>query len=462
MAPASGFRTFTVIYCGQLVSLVGSAMSGFALGVYLYLLTGSVTTLGIAVVLFLLPLIVVSPLGGSLVDRWGVRAVLVLSGIGAMAAVLILATLMITGVTAIWHIYAFIAVTSGLRAMQEPAFETSVPLLVPKRHIGRANGMRLSAVAAGETLAPLSAGFLLLLIGVEGILLLHGAAFGIALVTLMFVRVPRAQHPTEGDAQSKSSTAFREAWFYLLARPGLMALLAFVGAVSFTGGFVDLLHMPLVLDFASPDALGMVLTIGGLGMILASLAFSIWGGPRQRVRGVLGFSLVLAVAIVLASLRPSVPLIATAAFFFMASSVIISGCVQNIWQTKIDPRLLGRAIALKNMVTVTPQLLGTLTAGPVVDHIFNPLVGRDQVRSSTVATLVGDGPGRGIALLLMIMGIATAVIVLIGYLYPRLRNLEDEIPDAIDTDTPVAEPPGETATEPGGEPVSDAAAAARM
>jgi hypothetical protein len=304
--------------------------------------------------------------------------------------------------------------------------------------------MRMLAMAVGEVAAPVSAGFLLLVIGIEGIILVDVLSFGAAIVTLLLVRIPRVRHAVESTASGVRTfwAEFREGWRYVAARRGLLALLLFLGAVNFSAGFVDLLITPLVLAFASTDALGTVLSIGGLGMIVTSLLVSAWGGPRRRVRGILGFSLVLAVATVVGSARPSVALVAVAAFAFMGALGIIISTNQSIWQVKVEPHMLGRAMAIQNMVASLPQLVAYVVAGLAVDRIFDPLVGRDDVSSPTVAMVVGDGPGRGTALLMMLMGLLIAFSVGIAALNPRLRRMEDELPDVThaDADADLAEP----------------------
>ncbi|MFC0527572.1 MFS transporter [Phytohabitans kaempferiae] len=429
-APTAGLRTFVILWCGQFVSLTGSSVSGFALGVYAYQLTGSVTTLGIVYALAYLPVILASPFTGSLVDRWGVQRSLVVSNIGNLVVMLTLAGLLITDTFVTWHIYVLVAVISVIGALQTPAFEASVPLLVPKRHLGRANGMRMVALATSQVMAPVAAGFLLISIGIGGIILVDCASYAVALITLALIRIPRPGGEAAGSPSVASLLAdFAVAWRYVVMRRGLLALIYFLGALNFCAGFVDLLFTPLVLAFESSDALGTVLSIGGIGMIAASLAMSAWGGPRHRVNGVLGFSLVLGVATVIGSFRPSVPLVAVGAFLFLGALAIVVGNNLTIWQSKVEPQLLGRTMAMMNMVASAPQLVAYALAGVTADRVFQPLVGRDEVRSPVVAALVGDGPGRGIALLLMVMGVLIVVCVVVGYAHPRLRHLEDELPD---------------------------------
>ncbi|OZV77375.1 MFS transporter [Micromonospora echinospora] len=432
-APTTGFGTFVVVWIGQSVSLIGSTLSGFALGIYVYRLTGSATTLGLVFALALLPAILASPIAGALVDRWGSRRALLVSNAGSMIVTSLLALLLFTDNFAVWQVYVVVAVMSVMASLEVPAFAALVPRLVPRRHLGRANGMRMFGLAASEVLAPVAGGFLLLAVDIHGIVLIDLSSFALALITLLAARLPRIPRDTATRPGGVGAllAEFRVGWQYIVARRGLLALVLFFCAVNFSAGFIDLLISPLVLSFAPPDTLGMVLSFGGVGMIISSVVVSVWGGPKHRVRGILGFSLVLGVAVVIGASRPDAVLVAVAAFAFMGSLGVVITTSQGIWQTKVDPRLLGRVSAVLNMVASAPQVVAYAVAGLAVDRVFEPLVGHDEVRSPALAAVIGDGPGRGIALLMMIMGGLIAVSVVVAATNPRLRRLETEIPDAV-------------------------------
>lgn len=442
-ATASGFRAFLVLWSGQFVSLIGSALSGFAMGVRVYQLTGSVTELGLVYMLVFVPQILCSPVAGSLVDRWGRKRALLVSNGGSMAVALALAALLATHSFNVWNVYVATAAYSALSALQLPAFESSMPQLVQKRHLGRANGMLLLASSASQVLAPVVAGFLLLAVKLQGIVLIDCLSFGAAILTVLITRFPRSrdQHEAAGEGPATLLGGFAESWRYVTARRGLLGLLVFYGVMCFFVGFADVLITPLVLAFASTGALGAVLSAGGVGMVVGSAVMSAWGGPRRNTVGVLGFSFLLGLALVIGSLRPSLPLIAAAAFVFLGSSSIISVSYRNIWQIKVEPRMLSRALALQNMLTTCWSPIAYVLAGPLADWVFVPLVGRRRVRSGDLAMLVGNGDGRGFALLLLVMGVLILVAVASGYLYPRLRRLEDELPDMIQDTAAVAPDP---------------------
>jgi MFS transporter, DHA3 family, macrolide efflux protein len=341
-------------------------------------------------------------------------------------------------------VYLIVAAWAVLGSLAVPAFSCLTPLMVPERHIGRANGLRMLAMAFSELVGPVAAGFLLLGIGIKGLVLMDLASYGAALLTLVLVRVPRARPEQESAGGVRALlTEFRDGWRYVAARSGLLGLLLFLGALSFSAGYIDLLFRPLVLDFASPAALGVVMSCGGLGMIIAGGAMSVWGGPRRRVRVILGLSFVLAVATVIGSARPSVVAIAVAAFLFMAAMALILTINQGIWQTKVEPHMLGRAMAVQNIVASVPQIIAYATAGFIADRVFGPLVGVHQVRSAALAVLVGHGAGRGTALLTMTMGLVIALTAGIAAMSPRLRRLEDELPDVVREEAVPEEKDGE-------------------
>jgi MFS transporter, DHA3 family, macrolide efflux protein len=440
-AADDGFRSFLTLWAGQFASLVGSAIASFALGVRIFQLTDSAVQLGVVFACGLVPVIVVSPVTGALADRWGRRRALIISNGGYMVTMLALALLLITKTFAVWQVYPITIINSSLSALQVPAFGSAIPLLVRKQQIGRANGRMMLATATAQVFAPVAAGFLLLLVRLQGIVLIDLVSFAAALITVLMVRIPQP-HMAGDSGEEQPATllgAFAEAWRYVVARRGLVHLLVLFGVLCFLCGFVDVLYIPLVLGFASTGAVGTVLTVGGLGMVVGGLAMSVWGGRKRRTRAMLGFTLVLGISVIIGAMRPSVALVAVGAFFFLGSTALVDSNFRTIWQVKVEPRLQGRVLALQNMVGTSPQVISYLLAGVIGGDVLVPLVGRSHVRSGFLAAIIGNGAGRGYALTLLIVGLLIIVTAAGSWLDPRLRRVEDELPDAVnDSPAPVA------------------------
>lgn len=428
-----GMRVFIFICLGQLVSLIGSGLTGFALGVWVYQRTSSVTQFALISVSVTLPFIVISPLAGALVDRWNRRWVMIISDSGAVLNTLLIALLLATGRLETWHIYVSTAISSTFSAFQWPAYMSTTTLLVPKQHLGRASGMIQMGQALAQLISPVLAGILLGIIQFQGIILLDFTTFLFALLSLLLVRFPNTKTTAAAKEGGKGSLLRSVAygWTYITARPGLLGLLIFLSASNFLVGVVEVLTTPLVLSFASPAVLGTIMSIGGIGMLLGSLVITTWGGSSHHIKNVFGFMLLSGFCILVAGLRFSAPLLAMAAFFFFFSLPIINGSSQVIFQKKVPLDVQGRVFALNRAITGASVPLAYVIAGPLADQVFDPLMAPNGPLAGSIGQFIGVGPGRGIGLLFIIMGSLTMLTTVIAYQYPHLRLMEDELPDVI-------------------------------
>jgi MFS family permease len=430
--PSRRTTTFVIIWLGQVVSLVGSGLTSFALGVWVFEQTGSATQFALIGLSAVLPRVVLSPLAGTVVDRRDRRQVMILSDVGAGLSTLVVALLLLVARLEIWHIYLLASVSAAFGTVQWPAFAATTSLLISKENLGRANGMVQFGQAASEILAPALAGFLVGVIRLEGVILIDVATFIFAVMTLLLVRFPRpgvlrASTPEDGSLWRGLLCG----WRYISARPGLVGLLAFSAAVNFLWGVVGALITPMILSWTASDALGVIISIAGVGMLAGSLIMSTWGGPQRRINGVLSFEMLSGLCFVLMGLRPSFWLVAAGAFGAHVTIAAVFGSNQAIWQSKVEPQVQGRVFATQQMVAGSAAPLAYLLAGPLADQFFNPLLAPDGPLADSLGQLLGTGPGRGIGLIFVLMGAIKVAITLISRSSPHLRNVEDELPDAV-------------------------------
>jgi MFS transporter, DHA3 family, macrolide efflux protein len=171
MKKTSGLATFLVIWAGQVVSALGTSLTAFALGVWVYQQTGSATLFALIAFVTTVPGILLAPIAGALVDRWNRRWAMTVSDTGAGCATLILALLLWNGRLEIWHVYLLLSFGSTFATLQWPAFSAITTLLVPRHHFGRAAGLTQMGHAGAEILAPVLAGILVASIGLQGVCL---------------------------------------------------------------------------------------------------------------------------------------------------------------------------------------------------------------------------------------------------------------------------------------------------
>lgn len=430
----SGFRGFGVICIGQFVSLIGTGLTSFALGVWVYQMTGSVTSFALIALCSSLPGILLSPLAGALVDRMDRRLVMILSDSAAGVATFSIALLLYFGLLEIWHIYLATAINSAANAFQWPAYSAATTLLVPKQHLGRASGLVQLSEAISRIVSPAAAGLLIAIIQISGVLLLDLATFLFAVSTLLLVRIPKppaskAGQSAAAEAAEKSSLLAESkfGWTYIRERPGLTQLLFYFSLSNLFISLGMVLFTPLILSFNSAAVLGSTLAIASSGMLVGSLLMSVWGGTKKRIHGMLAFSTLLAVSMILTGLRPSIPLIAVALFLFNFTLPFINGASQAIWQSKVEPRLQGRVFAVRHMFARATFPVAQLAAGPLADKIFEPMF----VNESALSQLFGTGAGRGIGFLISLQGGLFLIVTLLAIASRRLTLLEDELPDSI-------------------------------
>jgi len=135
-------------------------------------------------------------------------------------------------------------------------------------------------------------------------------------------------------------------------------------------------------------------------------------------------------ALLPAALPPSPVMIATGAFLFLLSVPIASGSMQAILQSKVDPAVQGRVFAFTGMAVSAAMPVAYLVSGPLADRFFEPWFAVGGPLAGSLGQWVGVGPGRGIAAAFVACGFLLIAVTAAGYLHPRVRGLEEELPDA--------------------------------
>lgn len=427
-----GAGTFLTIWLGQAISLIGSGLTTFALGVWVYQQTGSAAEFSWLNMFAVLPHVLVTPIAGAIADRWDRRRLMILSDTGAACGTILLFILLRLGSLQLWMVYLVAFVGATFSAIQYPAYAASTSLLVSKEHYGRASGLIQFADAAARILAPLIAAALISVIGLQGIIMIDLATFLVAVTTLLIVRIP---HPPANPELVMAHRSFWHevsyGWTYIISRPGLLALLLFFVAANISIGFVQGLFTPLMLTLSSPRVLGVVVGVGSAGLLLGTIGMSIWGGPKPRIHGVLGLGIFFGLSIVVIGLQTSIIFIAIASFFYFLSQPFINGSNMVIWRSKVPADVQGRVFAALRMIAWSSSPLTYLIAGSLADQVFEPLLAKDGALADSIGQIIGVGPGRGIGLLFILAGSLPIVAAIIGYLYPPLRHVEDDLPDVV-------------------------------
>ncbi|HEX4420777.1 MAG TPA: MFS transporter [Kofleriaceae bacterium] len=409
---------FLTVWAGQLVSIIGSGLTSFALGLWVLDKTGEVTPYAFILVITVVSRLLLAPVMGTLIDRWGARRSMILGDLVGAIATLGIAMLVHSDQIAVWHVYLLSFVSGAAIALRGPAFLALTTQLTPAGQLGRVNGLLQLAQSSSYLVSPMLATVLLGTVGLAWLIAIDVASYGVGLVTLLAVQTPVSA------ARARTAWTFHESMAgirYVVAQPGLLGLLLFFFCINIATAMVQVLIIPMVrsIDHA---VIGRVLTIAAVGMLLGSIAMSAWGGPRRRLTGVLGFAVLQGAMLSIAGLRPSIPLISASAFLYLFTFPLVAGCNEAFWMEITPEHLRGRVFAARGGLGASSLPLAYALAGPLTDRVFEPLLAPGGALAGSVGSLIGTGPGRGIGFLFMVFGVMVIVAAVTTYAYAPVRR----------------------------------------
>ncbi|MEM9537941.1 MAG: MFS transporter [Cyanobacteria bacterium P01_E01_bin.42] len=426
-----GMGTFTFIWSGQVVSLIGSSLTSFALSLWVYGQTDSVTQFSLPILSAAIPPILIGPIAGVYVDRWSRRQTMMISDFCAGLCTLLVAWLYLSGNLEIWHICLTNVARSSFSTFQGLAYSAATTLLVPKANLARASGMVFTGEALSDLIAPTLAVTLLAIAQLPGIIAIDFLTLIFALGSLAIANFPEISSAIEQTEEESFIQKLTYGGYYFWQRPGLLGLVAFIAFCNFLVGATEILDVPLILSFASITTLGIVFSCANVGMLLGGILMAIWGGFNNQMITIFSGIFFFGLSVFLMGLRPSAILLTGANFFLLLMVAVINSAVQAIYQRKVAPEVQGRVFAFRRSVALGTLPLSYIIAGPLADRVFEPLMNRDTLVARSIGWAIGTGPGRGIGLLFICMGSLTILATAIACFIPQLRNLEAELPDVI-------------------------------
>ena len=426
-----GMRTFFTIWFGQLVSLVGSQLTSFALGVWVYEQTHSVLMLALVQVAMQAPYVLLSPIAGVFADRWNRRTAMIVSDFGAGLAVLAAGALYLTNYLQPWMVIPINIWMATFHTLMWPSFTASVTLLVPKKHYGRANGFVQLGEALPQIAGPALAGALYVAIHLGNMALIDFISYAFSvLLMLFFVRIPSPPRTADGRAAKGSLwKEMRFGWDYITARKGLLALLVFFLTSNFLYGVMNPLLVPLILDNWNASTLGYISTLMGVGMLVGTLVMSAWGGGKRKIYTLLGAAMLSGLFLSAVGLRTSLPLIAVCGVGNMFFSPFANACSQAIWQAKVTPDVQGRVFAVRRTIAMSAGFIAPLLAAPLADYVFKPSMAAGGALAPILGPVFGVGASRGVGVLISLVGLLVAGVAIIAFATPLVRRVELDLPD---------------------------------
>ena len=412
-------------------------MTGFALTVWAWQVTGQATALALVGFFGFVPIMLLSPMAGALVDRYSRKKIMMLADFAAGVPTVVNLLLYMSGSLQIWHLFITLSVSGAFQAFHFPAYSAAVTMMIPKKHYARASGMLSTANFASGIFAPIVAAALLAIIGIPGIMLIDIFSFLFAIGLLAFAKIPQPP-ATESGLKSRGSIWKESAYGfrYIYERKGLLGLQLSFFCFNLFATLSGVLLAPMILARTADNylVLASVGSAASVGGVVGSVIVSSWGGPKRKIHGLIlglcgvgAFTSLLGIALLGADYNVVIWMavsFATTVFVTFANS-----SSQAIWQSKVAPDVQGRVFATRALIAQISAPASMLIAGPLADRIFEPAMMPGGSLATTFGGLTYVGPGAGIALIFVITGVLGVLIGVFAYASPAVRSIEATLPD---------------------------------
>ena len=333
-----------------------------------------------------------------------------------------------------WHIIALVALNSCFNAFVLPSVSAIVPLMVSKADLTRANGMIALAFGIIELITPALAGIIYTQVGMQMIFYIDLATFAAGLVALVLVTIPQPKFKTAEEAEKAKSQSLwqsiAEGWHYLRQEPSLLAMIVFYSAIAAILVAIGIMVQPMILGFTNAQNMGIIMSCAATGVLLGSSLMIALKNIQTHMPMILTVTLIVAVGCIVTPIFTTPWVIAVGGFVMMCCFPIFDTNNRALFQRKVEATKIGRVVGLRNFALGIGQSIMLIIAGPVADGVFEPAMQSGGFLVPYFADIYGVGQGRGIAVMISMLGCLMTVLVLIAIAVKRIRCIDSLIDDA--------------------------------
>ena len=417
-------KIFLILWSTQSLSGLGSAMTNFALTLWLYQKTGSALQTALLAVCSYAPYVLASIFAGALSDRWDKKkTMLACDTFAACCSVAVLALLK-TGMLMPVHMYILNAVNGLMNTVQQPAGDVAMTLITPKRHYQRTSGLRSFSNSLVTILHPVFATALFAMAGLEGVIYVDLLTFASAFLSLLFfVRIPAVS----AEAAEKESffVTVKAGLGYLEQNRMILVLILFLAGVNLVASAFDAVLPAYVLprENGGEKVLGIVTSCSGVATLVGSLITTMLPAPKNRIRVIyvtMLFSLSIENFMLAFTREPLLWCIAQAVGWLLVP--VMSANLDVILRTTIPVDMQGRVYSCRNTLQFFTIPVGFFLGGYLVDEVCEPVMA-SVLSGGLLQRCFGSGKGSGAAMMMFILGVMGVMVclcfgrILRGYTY---------------------------------------------
>ena len=420
-------RSFLLLWGSQTVSALGTAMTEYALVIWVYEKAGTASSVTLLTICIFLPTILFRFVGGALADRWDKKRIMLIADLFAACGTAAVFVLHAFSALQVWSLYLINTLLSFMNAVQEPASFVATSLLVPKEHYARSSGLQSFSRAAIGILAPALGALLLSFGGLGAVLICDLGSFFIAFVVLLFfIRIPKTEK-THADAETPFLRSCTEGFRWLQGHREVLFLSLFMMLVNLLAKLGDDgMIAPFVLARTGNDvrALGAVQSCTAIGVLIGSLLVTGMKPVKNKPRLVfLTCALVFTGNVVLSlAFRPWI-WCAAVLYSYMAAAVMGANLTAYV-RERVPIEVQGRVFSARDTLQNGAIPLGLFLGGVLADRVFEPFMAAESPVQRVLAPVFGTGKGAGIAVIFCIVGVLGVALSLACLMRPLFRRAE--------------------------------------
>lgn len=421
-------RTFYILILTQILSLIGSHMTGVAIGIWIFAQTGDASPLLIAAFFAELPQMAGGIFTGLLADKWDRRYVMMLGDAGQALGTVILLISILTNNFQLWIFYTVMFLQGIFKIIQQPAAEASIAQLVPESQRDRANGIRQLGFPLAGVVAPALAGLIYAIANLQGVILIDLLSFFVAIAVVFSLKIPM---PEQSEAGKSASASFMKELLgglnFLWQHKSLFVTVIYLAFLFFLMNGPLEMTIPYMSSVLKSEWLvGIMLALFNGGAFAGAALVAVIGKVPNRMLWIL-LGYVVHGALMIAYGLSRNPLLMGLAVFGMMFPLPLAGALfDSILQTKTPPDMQGRVFGVTGQIFTLTTPFSFLITAYLVDNWLEPAV--KQSGWETLSPYLGNAEGAGMGLLLVVVGVIIFVTSLVMLAWRGARELEQSLP----------------------------------
>ena len=420
-------KNFYKLWLGELISSIGSGMTAFALSVYVYKKTGSVSYVSLITLLSFMPSIVLSPIGGLLADRYDRRLLMIIGDLFSGLGLVYILWSIQAGEKSIVPIFVGITFSSIFTSLLEPSYRATLTDILEEENYAKASGLIQVAGSAKYLISPVIAGMILSVADIRVILLLDIMTF--ITTCLMIFLVRKSMNSETQNYKKDSFKGLLEGLFIIKENRGVYFLVIIMFFVCFFMGFIQILIRPMILALSSVKTAGIMESLCAVGLLIGSLWIGIAGIKKN-------YSKILAVAcffcgifMSMTGVNENLNIIGISTFLFFSTLPFMNSCADVLVRVSIPNELQGRVWGLISLITQMGTVVAYIISGIMADYVFEPMFNKNGILVENIGIIIGTGKGRGIGFMLILSGIGMLIMAIVIWKNGEIREVSEKCVD---------------------------------